>query len=55
MSAEQEFDCRVCGEDFVLTEPRLGDPLYVLASPCCGSTDVLRVTWEDDVDHLTAA
>lgn len=51
----QEFACTVCSEDFVLTGGRLRDASWVLACPCCGSTDVVRVTWEDDLDRLTAA
>jgi hypothetical protein len=49
------FVCDVCSEDFRLNGDRLGDPSWVLACPCCGSTDVLRVTWEDESARLTAA
>ncbi len=55
MTDRPEFACTVCGEDFVLTCRHLGDPLCILACPCCGSTDVVRVSWDEELDRLPAA
>lgn len=55
MIDQSEYACTVCGEDFILPERRAADPSRVLACPCCGSTDVLHITWEIELQDATAA
>ena len=46
MSAEIELACEVCTEEFVMTEAAYTARSCIVACPCCGSTDLVVLTFD---------
>ena len=56
MSATVELACTVCTEEFVVTMEMYEAHSSVVLCPCCGSTDLVLLTWDDGVSlHLGGA
>lgn len=56
MSANVDLACTVCTEEFVVTIETYKAHSSVVQCPCCGSTDLVLLAWDDGVSlHLGGA
>lgn len=46
MAQDRVFACEECAEEFVVAGSLYACPGWVLRCPCCGSTGVLRIGYE---------
>jgi len=49
MEDRLDFECPDCGEEFSIGAAFAADPDRLLICPCCGSTDIERVSSRQDI------
>ena len=49
MSAKIDLACEVCGEEFVILAETYVDHSQVVLCPCCGSTDLAPIVFDEGV------
>ena len=49
MSARIDLACMVCAEEFVISAETYGDHSQVVQCPCCGSTDLVPLVFDEGV------
>ena len=51
MTATVDLACTVCTEEFVVTIETYKAHSSVVLCPCCGSTDLVLLEWDDGVSR----
>ncbi len=54
MSARIDLACMVCAEEFVISAETYGDHSQAGQCPCCGSTDLVPLVFDEGVNALPA-